>query len=179
MGMSSFGEKGRSIDDVHSLSDYDRHRVLPHEMESITHFQPLLNWWKKVDEEGQGLPSRADFNPVAFQSIIPNIAILDLIYEQDVVIDCRTALIGTALAEVYGEATGKLTTEINNEYVTQTILEAVRECVRTRQPVGIIAKAATENLPFLRSFVLYCPLATDRKNIDKVAIHISFESNSS
>ena len=175
--MSSFEQNERSIDGVNSVSDYRRRILGNDELEEVAHFKLLHDWWKQKNEEKQHIPSRKDFNPAAFQKILPNIAILDLIYNGNEVTDFATALIGTGLTGVYGEHTGGLVSAFDNEYVVQTIFDAGGECIQRREPLGITSKAISEKLPFLRSFALYCPLATDHVHIDKLLIHISFEKS--
>lgn len=173
--MSSFGEDGRSIDSVNSIHDYTRRTVSREELEDIEHFKPLLNWWRQETQAKQHLPSRKDFNPAEFPAILPHIAIFEPIFKDGELTDCRTVLIGTELTKVYGEATGELASQINNEYVVQTVLSSVGECIRTLQPVGIKSKAVSKELPFLRSYALYCPLATDHSHIDKILVHVAFD----
>lgn len=174
--MSSFGEDERNIDAVKSASDYTR-QILPHEkLKDISHFEYLLNWWEQANQEKQQLPSRKDFNPAAFQTILPNIALFDVVYKDDGIADFTVALIGTELVNVYGESTGVTVSTFDNEYVVQTVLTIGRECLLRREPIGVISKAATLELPFLRSFALYCPLATDHTHIDKLLVQVSFES---
>lgn len=173
--MSSFGEDGRSIDAVNSIHDYTRRTVSREELEDIKHFKPLLKWWRQENKGQEHLPSRKDFNPAAFPAILPNIAIFEPIFKDGELTDCKTVLIGTELANVYGETTGELASKINNEYVVQTVLSSVGECIRTREPLGITSKAVSKELPFLRSFALYCPLATDHTHIDKILVHVSFD----
>ena len=174
--MSSFGDDERSIDAVQSVSDYTRQVLTRDELKDIKHLEPLLNWWRQVNEETHRLPSRKDFNPTAFQNTLPHLAIFEPIYKDDELINCKTVLIGTELTKVYGEATGELSSTINNEYVAQTVLSSTKECIRRREPLGVTAKAVSKELPFLRSFALYCPLSTDHTNIDKILVHVVFEN---
>ncbi len=175
--MSSFGKDGSSIDAVKSASDYKR-QIVPHaELRDVSHFKFLLNWWEQVNQEKQRLPSRKDFNPADFQTILPNIALFDVSYGDGGIADFTVALIGTELANIYGEATGETVSTFDNEYVVQTVLTIGRECLIKREPIGVISEAATVELPFLRSFALYCPLATDHSQIDKLLVQVSFESN--
>ena len=174
--MSSFGEDDRIIDAVHNVSDYTRQVVTHEELKDISHFQPLLNWWTQVNEEKQHLPSRKDFNPATFKAILPNITIVEPVYKDEELVDFTTTLIGTELAKVYGEVTGKSISTHDNEYVVQAMLNTGKECLLRRKPVGIISKAASAELPFNRSYALYCPLATDQTNVDKLLIHVSFEN---
>ncbi len=173
--MSSFGEDGRSIDAVSNVSDYTRQIVDYDELESIAHFKHLVKWWRQVNEETHRLPSRKDFNPAAFQAILPNISLFEPIFENEDLINCKVLLMGTELTKVYGEGTGELLTDVNNDYVVQTVLNSMRECIRIRKPIGITSEAASEELPFMRSFALYCPLSTDNSHIDKILLHIVFE----
>lgn len=170
--MSSFKKDAKSIDKV---SDYTR-RILTHdELQDTTHCTSLLNWWKDKYEEKQGLPSRKDFNPAAFQAILPNIVIFNLVFNDEVLVDLIPTLIGTELTRVYGEKTGKLLSEHESEYVFQSVITSARECLRTGEPLGVEAKAVTQDMPFMRSFSLYCPLATDHTLIDKLIVQVSFE----
>ena len=173
--MSSFGEDGRIIDDVHSISDYTRHLLTHSELEDIKPFELLLNWWKQENEDKQHLPSRSDFNPVAFQEILPNIAIFEPIYSDEKLSDFITTLIGTKLTDVYGEVTGDLVSSFSNEYVVQTVFDTGKECLQRREPIGVTSKAASSELPFSRSYALYCPLATDHIHIDKLLVLVTFD----
>lgn len=173
--MSSFGEDGRSIDAVNSISDYSRRLLTHDELEDIKYFKPLLNWWRQKYEEKRHIPSRSDFNPTAFQEILPNISIFEPIYKDEKLSDFITTLIGTELTKVYGEVTGELVTTFDNEYVVSTILNAGEECIKRREPLGITSQAISEELPFMRSFALYCPLASDHIHIDKLLIQVNFE----
>lgn len=175
--MSSFGEEKRNIDAVKSASDYERQMVLREELKDISNFEFLLNWWEQVNQDKQHIPSRKDFNPAAFQTILPNIALFDVVYKDDEPADFTVSLIGTELVHVYGEATGETVSTFDNEYVVETVLAIGRECLLRQEPIGVISEAATIELPFLRSFALYCPLATDHSHIDKLLVQVSFESS--
>lgn len=174
--MSSFGEDERTIDAVQSLSDYERQLVTHEKLKDVSHFKFLLNWWNQIYEEKQRLPSRKDFNPAAFQAILPNIALFEVFYRDDELADFSVTLIGTELVNIYGETTGVTVSTFDNEYVVQTVLHIGRECLIKREPIGVISEAATLELPFLRSFALYCPLSTDHTHIDKLLVQVVFES---
>lgn len=173
--MPSLGKNGKSIDKVNSISDYTRHLLTRDALQDITHFKLLLSWWKEKSKEKHHIPSRKDFNPVNFKSVLPSIAIFDPIFREGELVDLMPTLIGTGLTGVYGEATGKLISAFENEYLVQGLLGASRECLQKREPIGITAKAVSDKLPFMRSFALYCPLATDHTHIDKLLVQVSFE----
>lgn len=172
--MSSFREDG-DISAIKSTSDYTRRMLTHDELQDAAHCKPLLNWWKEKNEEELGLPSRKDFNPAAFQPILPNIVIFNLVFSDGELVDLFPTLIGTELTRVYGEKTGKLLSEHESEYIFQGVLTSARECLRKGEPLGVEATAVTQEMPFMRSYSLYCPLATDHTHIDKIIVQVSFE----
>lgn len=172
--MSSFGEDSRSID---SVSDYTRRILTQDELQDATLCKPLLNWWKEKNAEKQRLPARKDFNPAHFKNILPNVTIFNMVFSDEKLVDMVPTLIGTELTRVYGEMTGKPFSEHESVYVYQGVLAGTRECLQRAAPIGVEAKAISENMPFMSSFALYCPLATDHIHIDKMLCQISFESN--
>ena len=174
--MSSFGEGSRSIDGVSNVLDYTRRIVSSDELEDINDFKPLLNWWRQINVEKRHLPSRKDFNPAAFKEALPNIAIFEPVLSNEELVNCKIVLIGTELTKVYGETTGELVTQTDNEYVVQTVLDSSRECILRREPLGITSKAVSKELPFMRSYALYCPLASDHIHIDKLLVQVTFEN---
>lgn len=175
--MSSFGGEKREIDQIRSASDYVRY-IIPHEeMVSLDQFKPLIKWWQSIHNEYGYLPSRKDFNPVDFSTQLPNISILEPVYEGSEITDYMTSLIGTNLTKVYGETTGVRASQIGNEYVAETVLATCGQCIQQRQPLAVTAKALSKDLPFMRSFALYLPLASDHQTIDKIMVYIFFEKS--
>jgi len=174
--MSSFDDSQTLIKSVHNISDYVRTIIPCEELDFTPSFKETLSWWTVASKNNTRLPSRKDLNPKDLFRTLPNLSLFDIIYEGPKLVNLRTRLIGTKLTPIYGEVTGKLVTDLENPYVITGILNGCQESIKKRGPVAITAKAISEDMPFMKSYALYCPLSSDGEHIDKFLIVVHFEN---
>jgi len=131
------------------------------------HFKMLLDYWtlKKEDRE---FPSRKDINPSDIVTILPNIFIFSLIIKDGKIEDVIASLLGTALVDLYGEATGQSVTTAQDPEVGKRVFLMCDEALIRREPVANQVNVLTPDRPHISVSSLYCPLSSNGKDIDKI-----------
>lgn len=129
---------------------------------------------------GTRMPRRADVKPGDLKSALPEIAMVEPIYDAaGVVVDVKGLLEGTRLDSLYGPMTGILISEYSNKVVGDRIIQACKYCVEVAKPIVVIADALSEQKDFLAITVLYVPMSEDGALIDRIFIHNQVKSKHS
>ncbi|HLZ03980.1 MAG TPA: PAS domain-containing protein [Bradyrhizobium sp.] len=101
--------------------------------------QILLRYWRGKRGERMA-PSRADIQPGELVSMLPYLALYDVVDG-----DFHVRLFGTELARAYGDdLTGKLMSECDFDGSRRQLLEQLAEVVRERRPNVLRAKFAKD-----------------------------------
>lgn len=127
---------------------------------------------------GQRLPKRSDLDPMHFKSQLPEIGLLEPIYDNDgVLVDLRALLLGTKIDQHYGAFTGQLVSSHPHPDVFGRMLEACQRCIVERKPIVVIAETLSTRSNVLDVIVLYVPLSEDNVTVDRIFLHnqISFK----
>lgn len=126
---------------------------------------------------GMRLPRRADLRPRDLKSILPEIALVEPIYDAaGSMVDVRGLLEGTKLDSFYGPMTGMLISAYPNKLVSDRILQACRHCVELARPIVVSSDALSDQKNHLAITVLYVPMSEDGKLIDRIFIHNQVKS---
>ena len=121
---------------------------------------------------GSRLPRRGDLKPEELKPILPEVALVEPLYDEGgVFTDVRGLLEGTKLDSFYGSITGKLMSEYPNKLVSDRILQACQRCVEIAKPIVVTADALSDQKNFLAITVLYIPMSENGTLIDRIFIH--------
>lgn len=131
-------------------------------------FDFLLNYFEDKTKN-QRLPSRKDFNPADLKKYLPYVNIMGIEYSSDQKItDILLKLIGTEIAEFYGEKTGESIKNVNNEHLTKRVFNMANFIVEKRIPAGIIVHKLKGKNSHIKVMGLYVPLSNDNQVIDQI-----------
>ena len=128
---------------------------------------------------GRRLVCRADVSPRDLKKFLPEIFMFQIIYENGKVKDLLVQLIGTTVANFYGEITGMTVREgAPSPLVTERIMAACHRVLETRAPAVAEASSLSEEKNHLRVRVLYIPMSEDGTHIDRIFghAHVSLRS---
>lgn len=127
--------------------------------------------------EDKRLPKRADFSPMEMKSILPGIALLDLIYDEEgSLVDAKTILIGSELDIYYGFLTGKLVSKFPVKEVSKRTLLACKYCIEIKKPFMKLTDTLSEQKDYLTTVALYLPMSSDGEKVDRVFMYIQVKS---
>jgi hypothetical protein len=129
---------------------------------------------------GKRLPYRADISPRDLKKFLPELFLFQILYDPDGgVEDLMVQLMGTTVANFYGEITGQTVREgAPSPEVTERILIACRRMLASGRPVVAEASSLSEEKNHLRVQVLYVPMSEDGTLIDRICgyAHVSLRS---
>lgn len=128
----------------------------------------ILNYFE-AKTGGARLANRADLVPADLVQYLPHLALLDLIRDTaGNVIDCRGRLVGTAVAEFYGDLTDKGLDALPTEETRDHLITAIETINAARKPLATCSQRRIGQGPKVGIHVLYLPLSSDGDIIDKL-----------
>ncbi len=126
---------------------------------------------------GTRMPRRDDISPEEMKAILPEVALLEPIYDETgLVVDAKGLLEGTKLDNFYGSLTGTLISDYPVPIVSDRILVACRRCIEIAKPIVVVADALSEQKNYLTITVLYVPMSNDGVRVDRIFLHNQVKS---
>ncbi len=108
---------------------------------------------------------RSDLVPSELRSFLPYFTLLDCQMEDSpagpVFVDAKFRLVGTKMAGLYGEATGKLVSEHHGLEALERVRKIAEYCIENRTMAVGRSSALSQGRPFLDVTVLYVPFADE------------------
>ncbi len=133
--------------------------------ESLSYFE--------AKTQGKRLPKRADLNPADMKPILPEVAILELLYDRNgSVTDAKTSLLGSKLDDYYGALTGKLVSQYPAREVSERVLQGCKYSSAIKKPFMTMADTLSEQKNFLATTALYMPMSNDGTQVDRIFLHL-------
>ncbi len=158
------------------------HKISPVEDHvDLTKAQRVLVEYFEKKTDGKRFANRADLNPMEIVKYIPNVILFGLIYDDEgQVDDVVFRLFGTAVADFYGDWTGKsLKGDGLNETHPESNLRLLKEInfiLDTRKSITTVSKHYSKDRPFIQIDTLKIPFSQDGDTIDM--IFMFFEQSS-
>lgn len=158
------------------------HTIIPvKDHGDLTKGQRVLVEYFEKKTSGKRFANRADLNPMEIVKYIPNVILLDLVYDdKDQVEDVTFRLFGTEVANFYGDWTGKsLKGDGLNETHPESNLRLLKEInfiLDTRQSITTVSKHYSNDRPFVQVDTLKIPFSQNGNAIDM--IFMFFEQSS-
>lgn len=109
---------------------------------------------------GRKVPSRADLDPVAIKAYLPQIFMIDV---ENGGARFRYRLCGTAVAEVYGDFTGRYVDEFVSPAFRDTAVERLRDAALKLHVHYLVQALTWQNRPYIRYRRLLLPLSDDQR----------------
>lgn len=126
--------------------------------EAPTLKKALALWREKAD--GCGVPSRREFGARVLKAHLPHLTIVDAVDEGQVR-RYRFRLMGTAIAELLGDHTGKFIDEAIVSPFRERWTAVMATPLAAGAPVRIFGRVEYNNLDFLAMEILLAPLRDD------------------
>jgi len=155
---------GFSIEDAEQWRLHD-----PAVDKDLRHFETLTG--------GTRMPRRADLNPEDIKPILPEVALLEPIYDAaGSFVDAKGVLAGTTLDNFYGSITGTFISQYPVPLVSDRILRACKHCIEVCKPIVVSADALSDQKNHLMITVLYIPMSNDGVLVDRIFLHNQVKS---
>lgn len=134
--------------------------------ELLTNGQKILFNYFQNKAPNKKIFQRADFDPKDLPKLLPGIALFDIIEDQTGnCIDAKTRLLGTGVANFYGEHTNSLLSEYANKKAAERVLSAIKQNQKSEKPVLCYGVSAVEEKSFFEIHGIFYPLANDQMKI--------------
>lgn len=133
----------------------------------------FLDHWQ-TRRQGDRLPTRADLEPQKLGRYLPHAVLIDVIETSGEFTSFRllVRLIGSHVAESYGEITGKDIAEMGNRAAARRIYRMSALAIERRRPVLSRVRGFAAGREHMEAFALYMPLRADGDGIAKIFVAV-------
>lgn len=133
----------------------------------------FLSYWQRK-RTGERLPTRADLDPRELGRLLPHAVLMDVIEEPGEIAPfrLRVRLIGSHVAESFGEITGQDIAEMSNRAAARRIYRMSAVAVERRAPVLSRVRGFAPGREHMQAFALYMPLRADGDGITKIFVAV-------
>ncbi len=132
----------------------------------------LFDYWSELRGD-RIMPKRSEIDALAIPRVLPNIALVDLEGEGEAV-RLKVRLLGTNLAQRYGERTGHYLDEYQLGEAYAEIHAAYMECANQRAPHSSEGDYWTEDDHHLKVARLLLPLSEDGESVDTILVGLFY-----
>ncbi|MFC4348825.1 PAS domain-containing protein [Kordiimonas lipolytica] len=134
----------------------------------------LLDYWKDWHANHGGLPARRDLDVRTVGKYLPHVVIFDIL---DDPLDFHYRLVGTEVrAHTHGDYTGMKLSEMEGKGPGSKIWEFLDTVRTSKEPLFREVPYVGPQKAFLRSTLLFLPLANDHQTPDKILLVSNFIS---
>ncbi|SDD37787.1 MULTISPECIES: PAS domain-containing protein [Kordiimonas] len=124
---------------------------------------------------GDKLPCRADVRPTEIRKHLDHLVIMDVTRDHEP-FGLHVRLIGTHVANFYGEISGKDIREMTNQIAANRIYHTSALVLSENVPQLCITPAISPDREYLEAFALYLPLYDDAGEIEKILVAVDVVS---
>lgn len=136
--------------------------------------QTLLDYWTKWAEKNGGIPARRDINVRDVGMHMPYVVVFDILNDP---LDFQYKLVGTQVAaHTHGDYTGKKLSEMEGKGPGSKIWGFLDQARETKQPLMKEVPYVGPMAAFMRSTLLFLPLASNHETPDKIFLVSNFIS---
>lgn len=133
-------------------------------------------YWQGKHQNGH-LPSRADIRPSDIVQHLDHLVILDIITKEGDDFSLVVRLIGTHVANFYGELTGKDIRDMDDKTAAKRIYQMCGLVLAENRPQLSATTALAPDREHLDAFALYLPLYDTNTVIDKILVSVDVRSS--
>jgi len=130
-------------------------------------------WLSKHD--GDHLPCRADIRPTDMRQHLDHLVIMDVGRDRQP-FSLNVRLIGTHVANFYGEISGKDINEMTNQIAAARIYHTSALVLEQSLPQLCITPAVSPDRQYLEAYALYLPLYDSSREIEKILVAVDVAS---
>ena len=133
----------------------------------------LLSLW--YEKAALGFPTRADFSLKQLKAVLPDISIIERVYAKSGP-RYRVRLVGTAIAQSFGEQTGKYIDDFVPPELMDRWAGGYAAILETGKPIRVVNKFALPQVNYLYGEALSAPLA-DSKGEPNLVLSVTYMSS--
>jgi len=163
--------RDRKLEDLFQQAEFSGAEIF--EGPDIRGRNPILDvyydyWHSKRPTDG--LPRRDDIRPEELGSYLPYATLFDVLDEPSIYQDFRLVirLVGTHVAEAFGEIAGKDAAEIPNQATAKRVYYMAALACAKHAPVMSRVRGYAPGREHMEAFALYSPLSDSGETIDKI-----------
>ncbi len=134
----------------------------------------FYEYWLSKHQEDQ-LPSRADIRPMEIRKHLDHLVIMEVTGDHTP-FGLHVRLIGTHVANFYGEISGKDIRDMKNQIAANRIYHTSGLLLSEDAPQLCVTPAIAPDRQYLEAFALYLPLYDDARNIEKILVAVDVVS---
>lgn len=134
----------------------------------------FYEYWLSKHREGH-LPCRADIKPTDIRKHLDHLVIMDVQRHQHT-FSLIVRLIGTHVANFYGEISGKDIKDMTNQVAVHRIYETSKLVLMENSPQLCITPAISPDRQYLEACALYMPLYDEAGEIEKILVAVDVTS---
>ncbi|SDD78799.1 PAS domain-containing protein [Kordiimonas lacus] len=141
----------------------------------LSHTQKIfLDYWNGWLEKAGGMPARKDLNVRELGKYLPHVVIFDILNDPH---DFCYRLVGTEVrAHTHGDYTGKKLSQMKGKGPGSKIWSFLDQVSASKQPLFQEVPYVGPQQAFLRSTLLFLPLADDHQTPNKILLVSNFIS---
>lgn len=132
----------------------------------------LYDYWRELRGD-RIMPKRSEIDPLAIPRVLPNIALVELEGEGDAM-RLLVRLLGTTLAQRYGERTGHYLDEYQLGETYAEIHAAYADCANRRAPHASEGDYWTEEDHHLKVARVLLPLSEEGESVDTILVGLFY-----
>lgn len=130
--------------------------------------QKIIYQYFNDKTEGKRLARKDDINPAELTKFLPFSVVSDILRnDEGEIYDLWFRLLGTAVAEFYGERTGENLSDYVDPQAVERVLTAVKTFCKTRRPLLYVSDHE-QVFRKLNIKIFFIPLSSDGEEIDKL-----------
>ena len=127
-----------------------------------------LAYWESK-RRGRRFPARADIDPLEIPRLLPHVLLMERVPTRAAPgYGWRYRLVGTGVATLYGEHTGKLMEDALKPHVARRNRGVIEEAVSRAAPMRAIGRTRFMGHEWLLGEALVAPLSADGETIDMI-----------
>lgn len=130
----------------------------------------FYNFWTSLEH-----PSRKDINPNEMTPYLERLVMMDVLPKgEDFALHVR--LIGTFVANFYGEISGNDIRAMPNKQAAARIYSVSKMIVEQKEPLLTITPGFSDDRKYLEALALYMPLFDDKGTVEKIMVCVDIVS---
>jgi len=141
----------------------------------LSHTQKVfLDYWNSWLEKADGMPARKDLDVREVGKYLPHVVVFDILSDP---LDFRYRLVGTEVrAHTHADYTGRNLSDMEGKGPGSKIWGFLDEVRTSKQPLFREVPYVGPQQAFMRSTLLFLPLADDHQTPDKILLVSNFIS---
>lgn len=157
-----------------ALGSYVMEPVEGTEDQRLTDVQRILMRYLEKKTGGERMAMRDDVVPAEIAPFLSSICIVNLLYDDEGGLDDIThQIVGTAVADFYGEMTGKSAKDYTNPAISAMVFKISNRVVANKRAMVYHADHPNDDELKIGVNNLFVPLSQDGETVDQIFFHLT------